>query len=166
MDRKAEGSMMGCSKSGGTEGPVFVDGEQCGVLSGHAYGLIDVFEIPDPGMTNERKTHRLLRIRNPWGKGEWKLKWSDESDELDTHWDKVQKYFRTLPEDEQFKKGEDGTFLMCYSDWRNLFNKVFISVNFPDHWNAIRYSSMFEIGCSGGLPGKSAQSKVDWASNP
>jgi len=166
LERKADGCMMGCSTSGGTEGPIQIDGEPCGVLSGHAYGLIDVFEIPDPDMTNPRKTHRLLRIRNPWGKGEWKNKWSDESEQLDNHMDKLDAYFKTLPPDEQFRKGEDGTFLMCYSDWRSVYNKVFISVNFPDKWNAIRYSSMFEKDCSGGLPGKPEESKVDWAMNP
>jgi hypothetical protein len=166
MDRKEENSMMGCSKSGGTEGPVIIDGEQCGILSGHAYGLIDVLEIPDPDMVNERKTHRLLRIRNPWGKGEWKNKWADDSEELETHWDKVMEYFNKLPEDEQFKRGEDGTFLMCFSDWRNIFNKLFVSVNFPDKWNAIRYYSEFTTEHSGGLPGKAPQSKVDWATNP
>jgi len=49
---------------------------QTGILtSSHAYGLVDAFEIKDPDMVNPRKTHRLLRVRNPWGKTEWKGKW-------------------------------------------------------------------------------------------
>lgn len=48
-----------------------------GIMTGHAYGLIDVFEI-----TSEIRTHRLLRVRNPWGEMEWKGKWSDQSDEI------------------------------------------------------------------------------------
>ncbi len=28
--------------------------------------------------TNYHKTHRILRLRNPWGFGEWQLKWSEQ----------------------------------------------------------------------------------------
>jgi hypothetical protein len=48
-------------------------------MTGHAYGLIDAFELKDPNMVNPRKTHRILRVRNPWGTMEWKGKWSDKS---------------------------------------------------------------------------------------
>ena len=60
------------------------DGEDTGILSGHAYSIIDVIELPHKKeyealfpCKNKRQTHRLLRVRNPWGHGEWKLKWSD-----------------------------------------------------------------------------------------
>ena len=33
-------------------------------------------------MKNPRKTHRLLVIRNPWGKTEWQLKWASGSDQM------------------------------------------------------------------------------------
>lgn len=49
-------------------------------MSGHAYSLNDNFELYDEEMENPRKTHRLLRVRNPWGRGEWKGKWSDDSE--------------------------------------------------------------------------------------
>ena len=57
-------------------------GEKCGIIAGHAYGLMDTFEIPDANMVNPRKTHRLLRVRNPWGQGEWIGKWGDTSEQL------------------------------------------------------------------------------------
>jgi hypothetical protein len=57
-------------------------GEKCGIFSGHAYGLMDVFDIPDSEMVNPRKNHRLLRVRNPWGFGEWIGKWGDTSEQL------------------------------------------------------------------------------------
>ena len=37
-----------------------------GLVSGHAYSLIDVFKIKHEG-----KVLRLLKLRNPWGSGEW-----------------------------------------------------------------------------------------------
>jgi len=59
---------MGCSRKGGTEKPVQILGEETGIISGHAYGIMDVFELPDEEMENpRRKCHRLLRIRNPHG---------------------------------------------------------------------------------------------------
>jgi calpain len=70
--------MMGCSADGGTEANIKMNGEDCGIMSGHAYAVIDVFEIPDEDCKNYHKSHRLLKIRNPWGYGEWKLKWSEE----------------------------------------------------------------------------------------
>jgi len=86
---------MGCSKSSkGGESWIKLDedeeitgvleGQVCGILAGHAYGLMDVFEIPDSNMTNLRKTHRILRVRNPWGNTEWEGKWGKDSQEMQT----------------------------------------------------------------------------------
>lgn len=36
---------MGCSAEGETEGFIEVNGVSTGLLSGHAYSIIDVFEI-------------------------------------------------------------------------------------------------------------------------
>lgn len=69
--------MMGCSFKGETEKERMYEGENSGILSGHAYGIIDVFELHDMEMQNPRQCHRILRIRNPWGQTESKLKWSD-----------------------------------------------------------------------------------------
>jgi len=77
---------MGCSAEGETEGFIDINGENSGVMSGHAYSVIDVFELdylPDikENKKNYHGNHRLLRIRNPWGYGEWKLKWSENEEE-------------------------------------------------------------------------------------
>ena len=45
-----------------------------GVISGHAYSLLSIHEI-----VYEGKDTKLLRLRNPWGTGEWQGKWSDKS---------------------------------------------------------------------------------------
>ena len=81
---------MGCSADGETEHEILVNGEESGIMTGHAYAITDVFEIPDSDKTvkNSHKSHRLLKIRNPWGYGEWKLKWSEEKD----YKDKINKF--------------------------------------------------------------------------
>lgn len=47
-----------------------------GVISGHAYSLISIYEFLHRG-----QEVRLLKLRNPWGRGEWAGAWSD-SDEV------------------------------------------------------------------------------------
>lgn len=47
VESKKNGSMMGCSAEGGTEFTILISGEDTGIMSGHAYGVIDVFEIED-----------------------------------------------------------------------------------------------------------------------
>lgn len=62
MELHNNGSMMGCSVAGDVERQIQVDGEPCGIMTGHAYGIIEMFEIPDPDMAKDRKTHRMLRL--------------------------------------------------------------------------------------------------------
>lgn len=58
---------MGCS----IFDPKIVDAKpRDGLLVNHAYGLLDVKQV---GGT------KLLRVRNPWGEGEWRGRWSDNS---------------------------------------------------------------------------------------
>ena len=39
-----------------------------GILNNHAYGIMDIRDI---------KSLKLIRIRNPWGDGEWKGTFAD-----------------------------------------------------------------------------------------
>ena len=60
-------------------------------MSGHAYSIIDVVELPyidkekddHPNPPNLHQNHRMIRVRNPWGFGEWLMKWSEEVDYID-----------------------------------------------------------------------------------
>jgi hypothetical protein len=46
-----------------------------GIYPFHAYTIIGVFEV----FTEERGIFKLLKIRNPHGKGEWVGDWGDDS---------------------------------------------------------------------------------------
>lgn len=151
-ESKENGSLMGCSVAGGgVESKVIIDGVNCGVLSGHAYALNDIIELK--GKEGKRNIHRLLRIRNPWGRGEWNGKWSDESEEIQNNMAKIEAYRNELELEEQFEIGaEDGTFLINYKEWRNIYNRLFVANDFECEWNAIRFESEWKMETSGGCP--------------
>lgn len=69
--------IMSCSTSGVdkfTEGGTKPQFLQTGLVPGHAYTLISVVTTsPETG------SHKLVRIRNPWGSLEWTGDWSDSS---------------------------------------------------------------------------------------
>ena len=49
--------------------------EEIGLISEHAYSVIDAIEVDTP-----QGREKLLKIRNPWGHKEWLGKWSDNDD--------------------------------------------------------------------------------------
>jgi calpain-11 len=96
----------------------------------------------------------LLRVRNPWGKGEWQGAWSDNSGETIIHEKALQAYIDAIEdEDERFKLiEEDGAFLMAYDDWGSIFNNMYVCVDFPDYWSGVRYNSEWDRSCAAGIP--------------
>ena len=87
-----------------------------------AYSILDVFEISKPRRRTIKKS-RLLRIRNPWGRKEWNGKWSDDSVETKKNKERIEnelnKKYRGTNEKINLSQ-EDGTFLMCFSDFRKI----------------------------------------------
>jgi len=56
-----------------------------------------------------------LRLRNPWGKSEFKGAWSGDSEEMRKYRSMIEAYINNLPPDEQFDiDADDGTFFMSY----------------------------------------------------
>ena len=158
MDNQENGCLMGCSCSpdgaGGVEHDLEIDGWMTGIVRGHAYSISKVFEIPDPDMENPRKTHRLLLIRNPWGSKEWLGDWSgaEDDEKLNKHMDKIKDFIEELEEDERFDPfADDGLFFMNFKSFRMCFDKMFVALNFPDEWNAVRYQCSWKPNV-GGLP--------------
>lgn len=155
---------MGCSVVGDVERQICIDGFMTGIMTGHAYGIIDIFEIK-----SNIRTHRLLRVRNPWGEMEWKGKWSDSSDEIVAYGKLIQEqYISKLNEDERFNLNEeDGTFLINYRNWRDIFNNVYVCLDFPESWSGIRFRGEWDKTNSGGLPSPmTEENMIKWARNP
>jgi len=73
-----------------------------------------------------------------------------------------------LPEDEKFNlQDEDGTFLIDYKNFRDIYNKLFVAIDFPDEWCGIRFESNWTSETCGGLPLKNTEEeKKRFAKNP
>lgn len=106
-----------------------------GLHMGHAYSFLGLGTITDAG-----KETKLVRLRNPWGRGEWEGKYSDRSDEMDRTeiQDELTKYKKQFniaePADDEEELGNfnDGAFFMPFDDWYDRFTSLFVAINFPD----------------------------------
>lgn len=58
---------------GSTQPGSDTDKSTSGVVQGHAYTILNATNINVDG-----QLHRVVQCRNPWGKGEFHGKWSDE----------------------------------------------------------------------------------------
>lgn len=81
-----------------------------GLYKGHAYSITGVLEKRIQGWAM-----KLIRLRNPWGKSEWKGPWSDGSDEWKAVSDEVKREIQLVIED-------DGEFWMTFEDMIKNFN--------------------------------------------
>ena len=102
-----------------------------GILAGHAYYILDVFEISKP-RGRKRKKSKLLRIKNPLGRKDWIGKWSDDNVETKKNKELIKnelnEKYKVTHEKINLSQ-EDGTFHMYSNDFRKLSNKLFICKN-------------------------------------
>ena len=141
-----EGSPIGCAYSlGAAQGtgdggrPEVASAE--GILRGHAYSVERLEEVAG---------RRLLRLRNPWGYGEWTGAWADGARE----W--TPELLRTL----EYAFEEDGTFWMELSDFVAQFTTVYTCRLF-DGWQRLCTQGVWVGDAAAGsmrLPG--------WRHNP
>jgi calpain len=112
------GYMIGCANAmKDTEGKQEDGMGTQGILYNHAYGMMDVRDID--GL-------QLVRIRNPWGHGEWTGRFADE----DEAWDD----YKGLKEKLNYNFSDDGTWWMRYDDWCANYNKIYVCKIFPSTW--------------------------------
>ena len=73
--RKADksGFSIGCGTGGSGEFEI----ANSGIIAGHAYTMIDVYDI----ITKKGQSEKLVKLRNPWGKFEYKGAFSDKDTE-------------------------------------------------------------------------------------
>lgn len=128
------GYLLGCAKNVRDE-----NGEQeervdtQGILCNHAYGIMEV---------RVALGIQLIRIRNPWGQGEWNGRYADE----DEAWDDS----KGLKEELNYEFGDDGTWWMRYDDWYANFNKLYVCKIFPSTWQQYSITSEWEGNTAGG----------------
>ena len=170
---KRNKSMMGCSvelTGKNKEAEVSMQGHKIGIIAGHAYSILDVFEIPKARSKKPRKTSRLLRIRNPWGNYEWNGKWCDNSEEVIKNKERIEKVLNEKYKDTNEKidfSQDDGAFLMRFSDIRKIFNNIFFCQNFPPSYIGVRFYDKWTKNSSGGLPiGNTEREFRDFFLNP
>lgn len=80
-----------------------------GLVTGHAYSILQVRKVNDGFLGIGGKDHKMIQIRNPWGTGEWKGDWSDKSD----LWAKNPAVKKAL----DYEDRDDGAFWMSWSDF-------------------------------------------------
>lgn len=96
-----------------------------GLIPGHAYS-VEGFEII--------KTSKLIRLRNPWGEGEWEGKWSDAW--IGTHMrdfstDQIRKLKYVARSEEGLRQNDDGSFWMDWEDFVAEFENLTVC-HLPD----------------------------------
>jgi hypothetical protein len=100
-----DGQKRGFIMTAGTSGND--DVEDVGLSVGHAFTVLGIHEI---------KGERVIRLRNPWGEGEFNGDWSDFSS----------KWTEELKQKYKYYEKEDGDFFMGYKD----FLKYFVTMGF------------------------------------
>jgi len=83
-----------------------------------------------------------MRIRNPWGHGEWNGKFADE----DEAWDDQ----KGLKEKLGYTFANDGTWWMRYDDWCANYNKLYICKIFPNTWQQFSIHGEWKGNSAGG----------------
>ena len=99
-----------------------------GLSGSHAYSVLSVHQIQD----DYGQTQRLVKLRNPWGKGEWNGDWSDNSP----------KWSPRLRQQLGVTKADDGIFFMSFNDWKQFFHDFDVCHVHDDYlYSAKKYNS-------------------------
>ncbi|KFY52692.1 hypothetical protein V497_08457, partial [Pseudogymnoascus sp. VKM F-4516 (FW-969)] len=91
------------------------DGGKDGIQANHAYSILRAVQY---------KNERLLLIKNPWGRKEWKGPWSDGAKEW-TH-ESIRDLGHTF--------GDDGIFWIRYQDLLRKYDEIYRTRLFSEEW--------------------------------
>ena len=112
-----------------------------GLANSHAYSLLAAIEIVNeggrkrvlrPGEPSSPNNERVLKLRNPWGEGEWKGDWSDGSS----------KWTPELKKELNLVQANDGIFFIPFQDFQKYFYDYQICYFHDDYaYSAQKYKS-------------------------
>jgi len=92
----------------------------------HAYSIMEAKEI---------KGLRLLKVRNPWGEGEWRGAWSDGSEKWTAEWMQLLDH----------KFGDDGMFWMSYEDLLRRYSSFDRTRLFGPEWRMAQQWTTIDV---------------------
>eukprot|EP00668_Euglena_longa_P003275 GGOE01003830.1.p1 GENE.GGOE01003830.1~~GGOE01003830.1.p1 ORF type:complete len:838 (-),score=157.55 GGOE01003830.1:459-2972(-) len=124
-----------CGRQGATDKSL----EQVGLIINHAYSLVDVL-IED--------SHKLIKLRNPWGHAEWKGDWGPASN----------RWIPAMRERLAYPEAQDGTFWMAFDDFIKHFAAVDVCKE-QASWHSLCIHDVFPHADSM-LPSKMFELKV------
>lgn len=86
------------------------DTEDNSIISGHSYAIVKCYELGE---------HKLIRMKNPWGRTEWSGRWADN----DKRWTEEMK--TALQKDGHvFGKNDDGIFVMDLESFCSAWSRL------------------------------------------
>ena len=92
----------------------------------HAYSIMEAREV---------KGLRLLKVRNPWGEGEWKGAWSDGSEQWTPEWMQLLNH----------RFGDDGQFWISYEDLLREYSEFDRTRLFGPDWQIAQQWTTVEV---------------------
>ena len=132
---KSSGYLLGCNyhDKNKKKEPEYITPQ--GIFWNHAYGIMDLYDTDGV---------QLLKLRNPWGMGEWSGPFSEEDDEWDKH--------KGLKEKLGTENKKDQSFYIHFNEWKTNFNRLYLCKIFSNDWKIYSIGSQFEGKTNGGPP--------------
>ena len=122
-NKMVESQKKGFVMTAGTSGDVSnLDIEEVGLSPGHAYTVLGVYELD-----GSRGKEKVVRLRNPWGNGEWNGDWSDSSSKWTTQ----------LKNKMELSKKDDGDFYMSFNDFITYYVTMGFAKIHPEYETAV-----------------------------
>lgn len=149
-------TLIGCQTHAGEERML-----ENGLVDGHAYTLIRIWKV-----TCNHEPEYLVKLRNPWGKVEWKGDWSDSS----STWDLLSPKEKIM----LWRKDNDGEFWMTLKDFKTHFKLLVICKLTPgllshevgQKWSYTIQEGRWEKGATAGGPINWHQARDTFWKNP